>query len=208
MNQKIPEEIELRLRRAVDQTTGIYPQKTTDRNGATTERTPWQEGWNAAVYDRVERFSALSNWYMNLSADLQPVIHRLLLAGNLSVSVEEGKASPYVNCNDLFMWGCADSEDVPDDQIPILAEMCANDSWGDQKWCCIQRQMQPQRPIVDSWKESGIWDNAMEALPHNPIDGECPPTCSIHRPEDAAAIVATTARPAQAGTNEAGDASL
>lgn len=75
----------------------------------------------------------------------------------------------FVNCNDLFAWGCADSEDLLNEEIGPLYKMHMSDpEYGASKWCCIKRNMKPQKPIVDRWKKAGRWDDQMEALQDNP----------------------------------------
>lgn len=79
----------------------------------------------------------------------------------------------YVVCNDIFAWGCADAQDLPNNEIPNLYKMhMADKEWGSAKWCCIQRQQQPQPPVVSGMKKSGSWDEAMEALPSNTLDAQ------------------------------------
>lgn len=74
----------------------------------------------------------------------------------------------FVNCNDLFSWGTADSEDLPNDEIGTLYRMhVADPKWGTAKWCCFRRNMKPQKPAIVKMKEDGSWDEKMEVLPAN-----------------------------------------
>lgn len=59
----------------------------------------------------------------------------------------------YVPCNDLFMWGCADVEEITDDNIDSLIDIvneCEEimGRWrgedGFLVWCAVQRGMRPQ----------------------------------------------------------------
>lgn len=79
----------------------------------------------------------------------------------------------FVLCNDVFAWGCADGEDLPADQIEPLWKLWKSHPDGVIKWCCIQRNEQPQRPIKESMKKSGSWDAELEALPQNRYDEIC-----------------------------------
>lgn len=86
---------------------------------------------------------------------------------------EENRIEPettvlFVNCNDIFMWGCADAECLPHDEIGNLYKMWEKDkTWGAAKWCCKRRNLQPQEPVIESMKKSGSWDSDMENLPKN-----------------------------------------
>lgn len=72
----------------------------------------------------------------------------------------------FVNCNDLFWWGTADAEALPNDEIGRLYKMhMANKTWGSSKWCCLRRKLRPQVPIVEMMKKDGFWDAELEALP-------------------------------------------
>lgn len=80
-----------------------------------------------------------------------------------------GQMTLYVNCNDLFMWACADAEPLsPDDILPLWRAWKADPKHGTSKWACVRRGMQPQKPVVKMMKEDGAWDAAMEALPAAP----------------------------------------
>lgn len=83
----------------------------------------------------------------------------------------KGLCTIFVNCNDLFAWACADCEELPVEEIANLYRMVkADPAWGDSKWCCIRRNMQPQAPIVQDMKRDGAWDEVMESLPPNPYE--------------------------------------
>lgn len=72
----------------------------------------------------------------------------------------------YVNCNDLFYWGTADAESLPNDEIGKLYKMWKKDgAYGVDKWCCLRRGLRPQVPIVERMKKDGFWDDELEALP-------------------------------------------
>ena len=65
----------------------------------------------------------------------------------------------HVNCNDIFYWGCADSEDVTHDEIKELYDMHKKDpSLGSAAWCIKKRKQMPQGPVIELFKKSGLWD--------------------------------------------------
>lgn len=79
-----------------------------------------------------------------------------------------------LGCNDIFAWGCADSEELPHDKVPELFMLWhENHQWGPAKWCCIKRNEKPQRPVEKAMREAGIWDAQMDALPENQYDKAC-----------------------------------
>ena len=74
----------------------------------------------------------------------------------------------YVHCNDLFMWGCADSEEIKRSELPGLLEMYFKDkTWGIDKWVCRKRNERPQAPIRKMMKEKGSWEDWMDNLEEN-----------------------------------------
>lgn len=52
----------------------------------------------------------------------------------------------FVNCNDLFFWGCADAERITEDSIEDLATAIkdAGDIDGPRLYCARRRKMRPQ----------------------------------------------------------------
>ena len=86
----------------------------------------------------------------------------------------------FVNCNDVFAWGCADAEEisvseevregVTDDLHYLLKLYLDMGHWGVVKWCCIQRNEQPQNPVLKDMKLADMWDDEMENLPKNRYD--------------------------------------
>ena len=88
----------------------------------------------------------------------------------------------WVNCNDEFIWGCADSEDLPMDKVEEYYQMWAKDKEtshmsNSMLWVCRQRKMKPQKPIVDVMKKAGLWTEEWEALPNNEYDDVFPDEC-------------------------------
>jgi hypothetical protein len=79
-----------------------------------------------------------------------------------------------LGCNDVFAWGCSDSEELQHDKVPELFMLWhENHRWGPAKWCCIKRNEKPQRPVEKAMREVGIWDAQMDALPENQYDKVC-----------------------------------
>ena len=82
------------------------------------------------------------------------------------------KALFSVNANDVFAWGCADSEFIEsEDELWKLAEFVAGDEkYGDLRWLCWKRQSQPQPPLIERLREAKAWDDFFESLPANRMD--------------------------------------
>jgi hypothetical protein len=70
----------------------------------------------------------------------------------------EDHISVHVNCNDIFAWGTADSEDITYSELPELLRYYRQDpNWGSAAWCIKKRKMRPQEP-VEKELENSIWD--------------------------------------------------
>ncbi len=77
----------------------------------------------------------------------------------------------YVNCSDVFAWGCSDAENITTDEILYLyKEVKKNPRWGSTIWVCLKRNEQPQDPIVADMKKEGFWTEQLESLPKNKVD--------------------------------------
>lgn len=73
----------------------------------------------------------------------------------------------FVISSDVFVWGCADADDLPHKEIGTLLKMHLTEPYGVIKWLCLKRNEKPQDPIVENMKKDGAWDDQMEALPDN-----------------------------------------
>jgi hypothetical protein len=74
---------------------------------------------------------------------------------------EQDKKLPrlLVNCNDVFMWACADAENIDLKDINDLYEHFIKDPiWGAAIWCCKRRKYMPQPPLEQEIIKAGIWD--------------------------------------------------
>lgn len=68
-----------------------------------------------------------------------------------------------VDCSDVFVWGCADSEDAGYDDLEAIYRHWAKDPrWGTAVWTMIKSRQMPQRPVEKRIRDAGIWD--MDAL--------------------------------------------
>ena len=95
----------------------------------------------------------------------------MLLEGDLYVWIKDNATVIYVLCNDLFAWALADGEDLPYDEIEPLYKMWkADPKWGSAKWCCKQRNMQPQPPVKKDMIKDGVWEEWMDRLDKNPAN--------------------------------------
>jgi len=79
-------------------------------------------------------------------------------------SREEG-ITVAVNCNDLFLWACADEEAVEYEDLPVLYSMHLNSQIGVDLWVCKKRGMPPQKAVADRWKKNGLWEDWLDELP-------------------------------------------
>lgn len=99
------------------------------------------------------------------------VLAVLLLEGLVFVNdyeVDDGEYTTviYVNANDVFMWGCADATTITQDELEEFYKMSRNE-YGDIKWICKKRNIQPQSPLIKRIKDAGCWDDEFESLPKN-----------------------------------------
>ena len=78
----------------------------------------------------------------------------------------------FVNCNDIFAWGCADAEDIPNEEaLEKLYNYCVKyPVWGASIWCCMQRKTKPQAAAVNRMKEAKEWPIELDELEENWYD--------------------------------------
>lgn len=101
-----------------------------------------------------------SNWWMYFETDIKDHKWALKPRSDARWTEEESKTiSVNVICNDVFAWGCSESETLPHDEIKNLYRMWKKDSqWGPAVWCMIQRGQMPQKPVEDAIRKAGIWN--------------------------------------------------
>lgn len=69
------------------------------------------------------------------------------------------KITVHANCNDVFSWGSADSEDVNFSDLREIYDMYLKDPiLGVTAWCIKKRKCMPQKPVEDMFRKSGIWN--------------------------------------------------
>ena len=79
-------------------------------------------------------------------------------------------AAIFVNCSDVFMWGCADAEPLACHEIGDFYKAWKKGPDAVTKWACKKRNLQPQAPIREQMKKDGSWDDEMKALTKNSDD--------------------------------------
>lgn len=137
---------------------GFYPQKTVHADGREELRTEHQNGWNECAMQHTKYASAASRWLSSLPADVKPLVEDLLIEEKLRLNLRaESGVQPWVICNDLFFWGCADGEDISLEELPQLIEChTLSPKFGGDLWCCRKREMRPQAAMYkyiprDEW---------------------------------------------------------
>jgi len=136
---------------------GIYPK---NMNGV--PRTEWQDGWNEYGKALLDRVIQMEDYVKSLSKEHAKALETLIEDEVVNLSVQDdGSVKIWVNCNDFFMWGCADAEQCyPPDLEAIYKDH--------NIWLCKKRNMQPQKPVIEYLKKRGVWNDEFEKFPVNP----------------------------------------
>lgn len=61
----------------------------------------------------------------------------------------------YVGCNDIFLWGCADGEEIEPEDIPDLRTAMSDadgNDWWPELWIARKREMRPQGAVLNGMK--------------------------------------------------------
>ena len=125
-------------------TFGIYPQATIDGKGVRTERTEWQNGWNAALMELSKRIDEVEKQIeeTGISDELA-----LLLIADVGW-LQDGKF--VLNMNDTF-WGCADAEEANEEEVKEIAKLFATYGYkGITYWVAKKRGFDPEIPRYKS----------------------------------------------------------
>ena len=111
--------------------------------------------------------------------DTEEAVAQLLKEGTLFLNTRDYKGTMpvvdeaggrtmviFMNCNDTF-GPCADADDITFEEVEALYKEMINYKSGSTRWICFKRNMKPWSREVARMKESGEWDDKMEALPDN-----------------------------------------
>ena len=150
---------------------GIYPAKYDGK-----DRDAYGNGWNDCQVQLLAGFGIIEDFYNSVDPTLPDKIQKLADDGILWFRLNKndffGNVKMLVNCNDLFLWACADLEEVTLEEFPFLYNYCYDEEgnekyqgWGHSIWACLHRGMRPQHPMEDMMKEIGVWTDELEALP-------------------------------------------
>lgn len=139
--------------------TGTYFKSVVDKDGNERKRTEWQEGWNACQKDILDKAIVVEENINNVD----PYIQNLILQDHIftHIDTEEKKLCFSINCNDLFAWACADSEEFTEEDLPDLKKAYEDSPKnGDILWACRKREMRPQKPYYKyfSKEEKKLFD--------------------------------------------------
>lgn len=76
-----------------------------------------------------------------------------------------GHAALWINCNDLWMWACADAEPLCEEDVePLYIATCCPRRFSIIRWTCLRFQRPPMPEIIADMKTAGVWDEEMENL--------------------------------------------
>ena len=110
----------LLLLACAQQDQGIYPAAVVE-NGQTRERTPWQDGWNAACMDLTQKHLNLIQWFKGLPAEQANFIETLLAQDAIYLTLDDDhEVSVGLLMNDTFGFAVADSEEVPMEHLGVI----------------------------------------------------------------------------------------
>lgn len=124
---------------------GIYPQSIT-RDGIREERTPWQDGWNAAILALLKNYEGITTWIAALPTETARTVRELIAADVLYLHVKSDVVTCFVSMNDTFAYACADDEDVTVEELPLVADIWRDyGADGLTAWAAIRRDETPIR---------------------------------------------------------------
>jgi hypothetical protein len=78
----------------------------------------------------------------------------------------------FMNCSDVFAWGCADAEDISsEEELKQLYDFCVKyPTWGSTIWACLKRNEKPQSPVEKKMKDCNEWPKELDSLLENKYD--------------------------------------
>lgn len=124
---------------------GLYPAATVE-NGVKRERTPWQDGWNAACLDLTRRHLNLIRWFKSLPENQATLVASLAFSGVIEISQEDDEVDIILNMNDVLGFAVSDCETVRLDHLGHLAVL--HQEFGDDGLIAYAATQRNQPPIA------------------------------------------------------------
>lgn len=136
---------------------GMYVGSVSESDGSYIERTEWMDGWNAAVMKQNDYVLQIYAWFKTIPEEYLTLVEDLLLEGHVDISVDVDSVCLIYNCNDIFMWGCADCEEIPVEELKDFAA-CLEESpkWGGALWVARKRKERPQGAVLEFMSEKDL----------------------------------------------------
>lgn len=140
---------------------GIYPMSSYNELGEKHERTPYEEGWNAALIKILEKEIQIESWFDSLSDINKEHVTYLLKYDVITLSPKKDKMDMYINCNDVF-YSAADGEEITVNDFEILVDLDWGFGWkGIAAWIALKRGIEP---MSDNYKNDKAYKEAKEYL--------------------------------------------
>lgn len=145
MNELQKAKLDNALNYAAQCSMGIYPQCVVAADETRTERTEWQNGWNAAIMAEVKNHRRIKCLFKLLYDDVKIAALELLESHMLEISVSDDEPIVmYLNMNDTFGYACADSEEVTLSEIPEVYRLWKKyGHHGLTAWSAVKRNVDP-----------------------------------------------------------------
>lgn len=136
---------------------GIYPMSVVGGTGAYEKRTERMEGWNECAIAYGKYAARVAAWLESLPIEHKTCVEDLLLDGKLQINLNDDKVTMWVDCSDLFFWGCSDGEDIDFSELRDLVTCLGLTRHGGALWCCGKRNMRPQTAYYKSCIPEAEW---------------------------------------------------
>jgi len=127
---------------------GVYPEYII-KEGVKSERTKWQEGWNAFGTQFLDRVDTFMSWFETLTETQQDAFMNLHNIENIIWMKEliDCSVQVYLNANDVFYYACGDVEEIYPEQFEQVLYMY--NTYGHSgviAWMAKQRNSEPIKP--------------------------------------------------------------
>lgn len=149
----------LAIYRKAEDDLGIFPMSVT-KNGVTTPRDKYGEGWNDALETISKNRIKIIDWFKTIPEDTRTMITTLMSKDYLELSMQEDGIKMWTVLNDTFSYACADGESVEMNEIPVFYEMSEKYGYdGIVAWASNKTGATPISPLI-----TAEYNNALKEL--------------------------------------------